>query len=243
MSSVGLVLKMEKVQVQKYSTLCAFDELFKRNVPHLLEKIFFNLDYKSFKECLEVSNAWNELLTSAPFLKKGKRLYRLEILRDESLLLIESATGNIHMVRKLLYNGMLDVNMTNWNRMTPLMVATRHGHNGVVKLLLDRGADPDRVNEYRCTALHFAVIYSFHSRRRLDIVKQLVDGKADLGITNADGWTPLHSAVRSRNKYAVKILMDNGADLNQTDESGQTPLSLAQKMGFQGQDMVDILTK
>ena len=230
---------MEKVQVLKYSTLCAFDELFKRNVPHILEKIFLNLDYKSFKECLEVSKAWNELLTSAPFLKKGKRLYRLEILRDEGLLLKESANGNRHMVRKLLYNGMLDVNVTNWNGMTPLMVATRHGHNGVVKLLLDKGADPDKVNEYGCTALHFAVMYTFYSNRK--IVQQLMDGKAHLDKANADGSRPLHSAVRSHNKYAVKMLMDNGADPNKSDESGQTPLSSARKMGFQ--DIVKILTK
>ena len=62
---------MEKVQIQRNISRCAFDALLMRNVLLIHENIFFNLDYKSCKECLEVSNAWNELLTSAPFLKKG----------------------------------------------------------------------------------------------------------------------------------------------------------------------------
>ena len=30
--------------------VCAFDTLLTRNVPHILEKIFFSLDYKSFQK-------------------------------------------------------------------------------------------------------------------------------------------------------------------------------------------------
>ena len=43
---------------------CAFDKLFTNSVPHILEKVFFSLDYNSFKSCLEVSRTWNEQLTS-----------------------------------------------------------------------------------------------------------------------------------------------------------------------------------
>ena len=100
-------------------------------------------------------------------------MYRIEILSDEGLLLKESLQGNTHMVRKLLYNRMLDVNMTNWNESTPLMGATRYGHNGVVKLLLDRGADPNRGNKNRATALIVAVPYDHQ-----DTIKQLIHGKA-----------------------------------------------------------------
>ena len=51
---------------------CTFDTLFSKNVPHLLEKIFLSLDYKSYKRCLEVSKLWNDLLTSKSFQRKGK---------------------------------------------------------------------------------------------------------------------------------------------------------------------------
>ena len=34
----------------------AFEILFNRQVPHIVEKIFFSLDYESLKKCLEVCN-------------------------------------------------------------------------------------------------------------------------------------------------------------------------------------------
>ena len=61
---------------------CAFDKLFTKSVPHVLERIFFSLDYASFKNCLEVSSIWNELLTSQPFLRMGKSVFRRDIRRE-----------------------------------------------------------------------------------------------------------------------------------------------------------------
>ena len=52
------------------------------HVPHILEKIFFFLDYDSFKECMEVNSMWNALLKSESYLKKGKALFHKEILED-----------------------------------------------------------------------------------------------------------------------------------------------------------------
>ena len=45
--------------------------LFTESVPHVLEKIFFSLDYESFKTCKEVSISWNKLLTSESFKTSG----------------------------------------------------------------------------------------------------------------------------------------------------------------------------
>ena len=47
--------------------------LFTRSVPHILEKIFFSLDYESFMRCSEVNKTWNDLLTSEPYLSACHR--------------------------------------------------------------------------------------------------------------------------------------------------------------------------
>ena len=60
----------------------AFDKLFSRNVPHILEKIFFSLDYESYKNCLEVSDTWEELLMSEKYQKKGKAAFQDDLKRD-----------------------------------------------------------------------------------------------------------------------------------------------------------------
>ena len=44
-----------------------FEKLFERNVPHVQEKIFFSLNYDSFKTCGEVCRAWNELMKSESY--------------------------------------------------------------------------------------------------------------------------------------------------------------------------------
>ena len=54
---------------------CPFDKLFTKSVPHILEKIFLSLDYETFKKCREVSNAWNEQLTSESYQQKAKSVF------------------------------------------------------------------------------------------------------------------------------------------------------------------------
>ena len=52
-----------------------FDLLFRKNVPHILEKIFLYLDYESYKSCLMVNKRWNQFLTSDSFKRIGKSTF------------------------------------------------------------------------------------------------------------------------------------------------------------------------
>ena len=72
---------------------CAFDILSKRNVPHIPEKIFFLLDFESFKTCLNVSDEWNKLLMTDSYQRKAATLYREEALRDAELVLSHKIRG------------------------------------------------------------------------------------------------------------------------------------------------------
>ena len=49
---------------------CAFDTLFAKNVPHILEKIFLSLDHKSFRQCRKVCQTWKKLLSTESYLKR-----------------------------------------------------------------------------------------------------------------------------------------------------------------------------
>ena len=52
-----------------------FDLLFNKNVPHILEKIFLNLeDYDSFMACQDVCKAWRGLFSSELFKKRARDL-------------------------------------------------------------------------------------------------------------------------------------------------------------------------
>jgi ankyrin repeat protein len=52
---------------------------------------------------------------------------------------------------------------------TPLMVAARLGHAGLVSALLDAGADPDAVDQLGWTALQKAMV-----RRHVEVVNIIV---------------------------------------------------------------------
>ena len=61
---------------------CSFDTLFSKCVPHILETIFFSVDYRTYKACLEVNSTWKKLLTSERYIAKGKSVFYKEIWKD-----------------------------------------------------------------------------------------------------------------------------------------------------------------
>ena len=149
----------------------SFDTLFTMNVPHLLEKIFFSLDYESFKICLQVSTKWTELLTSESYLDEAKSLYHGEIVRDEGNLWLAAKQGNIGKVQSLSGSIFVNVNCEKGSdRSTPL-----------------------------CEAVESACALSNRARNkakkasRKKVVQLLLDRGANPNLGDMDGWTPLHS--------------------------------------------------
>ena len=92
---------------------CAFDKLFEKSVPHVLEKIFFSLDYESFKNCMDVNKMWHELLTSETFKTKAKAQFQKDITQDQRKLWYAAFDGNVERIKRLLSSGMLNIN---WRR-------------------------------------------------------------------------------------------------------------------------------
>ena len=64
-------IKIDSVVSMEPGKTCAssaFDTLFKRNVPHIIENIFFSLDYKSFKTCMKPPVHWKSTSISISIL-------------------------------------------------------------------------------------------------------------------------------------------------------------------------------
>ena len=70
---------------------CGFDLLFNKNVPHILEKIFLNLeDYDTFMACQDVCKAWRGLFSLEVFKKRARELmYRKMGCKKEITELLE----------------------------------------------------------------------------------------------------------------------------------------------------------
>ena len=89
---------------------CYFNTLFSKNVPHILENIFFSVDYASYKICLEVNSEWKELLTSERYITKGKTVFKEEIMKDEEKLSKAARADNTDEAIRILSSGMVNVN-------------------------------------------------------------------------------------------------------------------------------------
>ena len=166
--------------------LNAFAILSTKSVPHILEKIFFSLDYTSFKICMEVSNSWKELLTSESFKTLGKSVFCKDIERE---LHQASVDGNLKDVKGILSSGMADVDCVGGpHNATILGYASWKGHRDVVQLLLDKGANPNKATRTGATSLHWAA----HSGHK-NVVQLLLERGADPNLASISGWTPLHA--------------------------------------------------
>ena len=205
---------------------CAFSKLFTKNVLHILEKIFFSLDYKSFEVCMMVSKTWKELLTSESFKMKRKSVFCEHIERE---LYQATENNNLNVVKSILSSGMVDTNCI-WKPYgrTPLVWAAHKGHKEVVQLLLERGAEPNIANSCGDTPLLKAA-YRGHN----DVVQLLLDEGADPNKVNTEGATPLLWAAAHGKKDVVRLLLDRGADPNKAEQRGQTPLHWAAAKGHQ----------
>lgn len=110
---------------------------------------------------------------------------------------------------------------------TPLGFAIVQNRRDLAELLIEHGANPhvrltNGSHSFTVpTYLHLAAQYD-----RIEMCQLLLKHNLDVNLTNREGETPLHMAVRGRNVDVVQLLLQHGAE-NIANEQGQTPIDLA----------------
>ena len=66
---------------QRCSVPVIFKEFGNVHEPDIIKRIFFYLDYESFKNCQRVSRSWRSLLTSETYISMGKIVFQKELVR------------------------------------------------------------------------------------------------------------------------------------------------------------------
>ena len=113
------------------------------------------------------------------------------------------------LAETLLYAGANLEAATRIGKHTPLHVASRTGRPGVVRVLLEAGADPHAATGSGATALHLAA-----QAGSAEAVAALLDHGADVDARERTwGQTPLMFAAGANRLGSVNVLMERGADL------------------------------
>ena len=184
----------------------------------------------------------------------------IEAMSSPGARLIGAASdGDKKLVQKLLKVEKLDVNVRDWDELTPLIPAASAGHMEVVKLLLKEGADVNAKDKDGITALMEASIMG-HTKivdlllkegaevdspansgvtalwlasgeGRVDVMKSLLKKDADANNARSDNISALMTASVGGHADAVKLLLDHGADARFADGEGVTPLMNAAENG------------
>jgi len=145
------------------------------------------------------------------------------------MLAIENSYGNNDVAAFLVEHGS-DINATNSDGDTPLMIAAARNNDGAAKLLLDHKADISVENKKNQTALHIASA-ELHAKI-VDAI--LASGSQDVNKKDVDGRTPLLLAADHSSFVpddVMESLISKGAMIDAFDSEGNTALILSAKQG------------
>ncbi|WP_039458752.1 ankyrin repeat domain-containing protein [Candidatus Jidaibacter acanthamoebae] len=164
-----------------------------------------------------------------------------------TLLMLAANSGREGIMRMLINNG-ANVNARNDEGETALMIAERREHHSMVtflknaqeeinqglfnvaeydynevKTLIERGADVNTRSENGDTPLAYAI-----GNDQLDIVKILLENKADINICNKEGISAFSQVMDGNALYEIQLeLIKHQYSFNIQNEEGLTPLHFA----------------
>ncbi|CAF1155614.1 unnamed protein product [Rotaria sp. Silwood1] len=170
--------------------------------------------------------------------------------------------GDVHALETILnsipsdkldhyLNAMVQDDQSPFTYFTPLMIASIHGHDSIVRFLLENYSHHCIVDaqnyssqydfDYKFDVEHFnkqTALWLAVKCKHLNAVRTLVSlGKANVNQKadydySVSNWTPLRLACDNGQLEMVEYLIENGADLYHTDKNNSTSLMVASRRGY-----------
>lgn len=172
------------------------------------------------------------IVTSTPqktTIKKPSH-YHIATTEAEHKFLDSCDFSNIEDIKNALDSG-VDINVREsdglYKGMTALMQAARHANSGVVKFLLETGADIDAQDDEGWTAFMWAIAPDEYLGSKIAVIEMLAKAGANVNAKNKEGETALHIAITlTHPPELVYAFVKAGCDVNIRDNIGLTALDI-----------------
>jgi ankyrin repeat protein len=120
---------------------------------------------------------------------------------------------------------------------TPFLRAAQSGDVTLMKLLLERGADPRIATAHGVTALEVAsgigwvegITFQWSPEQSLEAVRMCLNAGIDVNIADDEGRTALHGAAHKGRTDVIQFLEDHGANLEAHDKGSRDTFAGAMK--------------
>ncbi len=183
---------------------------------------------------------WAVLFGQAPLTKKlvkmGANVNLQEYIKGRTALHQAIFDNSSEIITILLSRGSsTNVNLMDKEGWSPLRLAVKNGQVGLIKPLVDHGADIHAEDADGFTAMKWAADIGDRS-----MIKQLINCGADVNKPTERGWLILVSVARAGRADLVQMLVKHyGADVNKLDGDGWSALWGAVRYGHA--DVVSML--
>ncbi|MFC1485344.1 ankyrin repeat domain-containing protein [bacterium] len=146
----------------------------------------------------EIRNLFLKMSQIYPNLKEALVLYEQENIKE---FMQACKTGKIKKVKRLVKANKNIVNARYKKNKTGLHFAAGNGRLGIVKYLIEKGADVNARTDSNMTALHYASLYNY-----IETVEYLVASKIDINIKNNKKMDAANLALKYGSKYVYDYL-------------------------------------
>lgn len=192
------------------------------NISHL-DFIWQYLDSKCdlYYEMSVQNKPWTQNFMQDKIVHDGQALHLDDMFH------IAAQFGHSIVLETLIQASPTDKNPPDIKGVTPLHVATKHGHLDCVHLLLEDIDDANPKDPYGTTPLHIAVEKGYS-----ELIQLFLSVSIDKNPSDANGLTPLHIAAKVGDIDSIKLILDQELiNRNPEDHRGDSPLHFAVENG------------
>lgn len=225
-----------KDEINKWNDISYFDSanlIAQIKILRLISKNFIVLSEEELKNCVEKLKEarFIDLLTKLKESSKEQYSNFSEEELNRKLINLLTSLKDLNLIKETLEEAVrlilagANINIKDNRGYTALRLASQ-GLTGLVKLLIDQGADVDIKDLTGDTALIVVAGNGY-----IEIVRLLIDKGADVNLQNENGSTALMLASANGHREIVKLLIEYGADLNIKDKEGITALIFTAMQG------------